>query len=563
MALIGSIAIDMKVTTMKLVKGVNSGRLSIAAFAAEAGKAGAFVGQGLTSAFTSMSPVLKNFTKGIFQAGAAITSGLGRAIIGVGRVFVGAIETLTRYGTVLTFLAGVALKHVITGSIALGEQTDRARIVFGQFADEVIDQSKLMADAFGISRREFIQSASAFGTIFEGVGYTQKDAAALSIHFVKLATDLSSLVHIPVAEAMEKIQSGLAGQIRPLREVGVFMSDDLVKIKAVSMGLAKQGEELTEAQKVQARVAFITEKLAIANGNLALTATSAANEMRSLSGRISNLGDTVGTALASIVGPALDDLNVAVQALTIRWNETSYAANAASVGVIGSAQAQTTAIGVVQRAIGWVADAWQDVRIAGVMAWQAIQQAVAATLDKVVYFIDELDRTLHQFAMMGNKTSGLSDSIKQLANGTHVLADETAAAVQKSLLLPRAHEQVDAYFERAREQIKLARQELTKPGVDITKLAPIAPAAAAAQAKIEGPKFASAMLAGSREANNAVLRAQFGGAGMPGNEPAKATAKNTERTVTVLEKIAAKLDAAVNQKVNDIAFGLAGMVGNF
>src|SRR5262249_46246981 len=149
-----------------------------------------------------------------------------------------------------------------TAATALGEQADRSRIVFGQFAQGVIADADLMSQAYGVARSSYLASASAFGSIFKGVGYDDKAAAQLSVHFVRLATDLSSFAHIPIQDALEKIQSGLAGQVRPLREVGVFMSDDLIKAKAVSMGIAKMGTELSESQKVQARVAFITEKLA-------------------------------------------------------------------------------------------------------------------------------------------------------------------------------------------------------------------------------------------------------------------------------------------------------------
>ena len=246
-------------------------------------------------------------------------------------------------GTLATgFLAAKAteaavqgLTHIAKGAIALGEQTDRARIVFGDFSEDLIAQSNLMATAFGVSRKEFIGSASALGTIFEGVGYAQGDAEKLSLHFVKLATDLSSLVHIPVKDALEKIQSGLAGQVRPLREVGVFMSDDLVKTYAYTHGIAALNTELNESQKVQARVGFITEKLAIANGNLAATAGSAANQVRSLAGRFENLSDTVGTAILSILGPAFDDLNTGIMALQSAWDQSAMAALSASSGVLG------------------------------------------------------------------------------------------------------------------------------------------------------------------------------------------------------------------------------------
>jgi hypothetical protein len=51
--------------------------------------------------------------------------------------------------------------------------------------------------------------------------------------------------------ALEKLRAGLVGEVEPLRTLGVNLSAATVKLKAMEMGLAKEGEELTAAQKAQ------------------------------------------------------------------------------------------------------------------------------------------------------------------------------------------------------------------------------------------------------------------------------------------------------------------------
>ena len=167
-------------------------------------------------------------SKAMEQFGTVATSGIGLVTKGLDMVtgaitsvvdgLMGLAKTALIAGAALAGIAAIAIKGMVEKAMALGEQADRARVVFGAFADDIIKQATLMNTAFGVSKTQFIEAASAMGSMFKASGYSQENAAKLSIHFTKLATDLASLVHIPVQEAMEKIQSGLVGMDRPLRE---------------------------------------------------------------------------------------------------------------------------------------------------------------------------------------------------------------------------------------------------------------------------------------------------------------------------------------------------------
>ena len=368
-----------------------------------------------------------------------------------------AVNQLGRFAAIAGGIAAVAIAKVAQGAVVLGEQTDRARIVFGDFADKVIAQAKLMAEGFGVSKTEFVQAASAFGTIFEGVGYIKKDAADLSMHFVKLATDLTSLVHIPVAEAMEKIQSGLAGQVRPLREVGVFMSEETIKAQALKMGLHALGGELSEQQKIQARVAFITEHLKIATGNLAATAGSAGNEVRGLSGRFSNLADTVGTALLGFIGPAVDELQVGIQALSIAWDRSSMAALSASTGVLGGVQEQTQGIGYLQMAIGKIADVWQTVGLGFAWLQTRVTDGLIWMVENLNGFAQGIGQIVSYFT--GVKVAAADFTATWLEDLKRMRAEQEKTFTAK-LVAPLASDEINRAFEESRKKIEAARKEL-------------------------------------------------------------------------------------------------------
>lgn len=405
-----------------------------------------------------------------------------------------------------------------------------------------------------------MRAASAFGTIFQGVGYTDEAAAKLSVHFVKLATDLSSLTHIPVEEAMEKIQSGLAGQIRPLREVGVFMTEASVETYAYAHGIAQLGTELTEQQKVQARIGFITQALAKAQGNLALTAGSAANQIRSLAGRFENLKDSIGTALLGFLVPILEDLNVGIQALQMAWERSGLAAGAAAAGVLGGAQAQVQSIGVVQKAIMWAVNAWQHFKIVGVDVAVAIGKAmltIADALRPAAYLLAGIAGTM-QALLTGSIEAGQAIS-KGIINGFeqgYVKVQDTRRELMKFNEIQKAAAPpslviADA-FDKARADIDATRKGLAaEPALDPNKIKPVAEAARAGV-----PKFANAVSAGSQEAANAVLKARYGGAAS--GDPGKQTAQNTAKTVDLLTRAVGRLDEMAKQKAADFGAMLGG-----
>lgn len=425
-------------------------------------------------------------------------------------------------------VAAIGIGKAVGNAMNLGEQVNRADVAFGAFAGGVIKQAEMMADAFGVSKIEFIQNASALGQMFKGAGYSEQAAADLSVHFIKLATDLSSIVNIPFKEALEKIQSGLAGQVRPLRDVGVFMSEEAVQTYAVAHGMAKLKEELTEVQKVQARVGFITESLSYAQGDLAKTADSAANQLRQFWGEVDNLSTSLGQVLLPVVGAVLSDLNTGLMTLQIAWNNSATAAVNASMGVIGATEGQTQAIGFVQKAIGGIADAWNFVKGAFKIMQSYVTQGLADLMGVLSTMLQFVDKAITK---LGGKSRGLGLTLKEVSKDLRALSGKQFEEAGTLFNAPPS-EAIDKAFEEARKKTAALRAELLKTKIDVNSIKPnITPKTQ------EGKeiKFAHAMEQGSSEATNTILRSRYGG-GQTNKENAK-IAQNTGKSAETLKGI--------------------------
>jgi hypothetical protein len=201
------------------------------------------------------------------------------------------------------------------------------------------------------------------------------------------------------------------------------------------------------------------------------------------------------------------------------------------VGVVGAVGETANSMGYLQQAVGFVADAFQTLKI----GFYAVQSFITSGISAIVQGFSGLGSALDYIVekLTGAKL-GIGDFMDAYAEDLGRLSATQYAAFQTELARPAASESVNASFAAAQERIKAMRTEATKPGVDVTQFKPTEGLAAP---KSTDTKFASAARVGSSEATNAILRSRYGG-GAGGRQPEEQTAKNTARTVQLLERIA-------------------------
>ena len=198
-------------------------------------------------------------------------------------------------GVTAPVIAGLAL--AVKGASDLGESMNKTNVVFGASATAIHAWSATSATAFGLSRQESEEAAGTFGNLFKTMGTSQGESAKMSRSMVELASDLASFNNIPITDALDKLRSGLVGEAEPMRALGVLLSEGAVKAEAYRMGIAKNGAELTEAQKVQARYSLILGQTADAQGDFARTSTGMANKSRIMAAQFKDLGASLGESV--------------------------------------------------------------------------------------------------------------------------------------------------------------------------------------------------------------------------------------------------------------------------
>lgn len=329
-------ALGVVVAAGATVGTVVAGRL-LAIVGASSAAAGAVVklGQGVLRAsnyFSSLGDVArKTFTQifhlgtlGVFKkmsadaaAARGVVGGLGGSIRSVGR------DLLVAFGAVgLVYKFVEFLKGGITAASKLNETVNASKVIFESSYGVVKAQADEMNKLYGISKQAQLDVASGYGAMAQSAKFTTAESAKLANEMTALAANLSSSRDLPFAEAAEKIKSALAGQSEPLIKYGVLIDEDAVKAYALSHGLATSAKSIDAHAKMSARAAIIAQGLSYAQGDLANTADSAANQFRKAGGGMATFAEMIGTLLLPAVNLGTTAFNDLL-AMTIETFETN------------------------------------------------------------------------------------------------------------------------------------------------------------------------------------------------------------------------------------------------
>ena len=241
--------------------------------------------------------------------------------------------------------AATSVKLVALGSDA--EETENVTgLAFGEMKGAAESWAADFAKATGSSRFESVELVSDLGLIVKGMGFTEEASLGMSSRMVELAADMASAKNVPLDVALEKIRAGLIGESEPLRTMGVLLSEARVKQEAYSSGLAETGAELTNTQKVQARMNIILADSAAMHGDLINTQGSVANQWRAIKNRVFDVATALGQKLLPIASSVLAKLGEWVQkgADLITWITESEGRMKAFGAVLA---------GVVVTGLGW------------------------------------------------------------------------------------------------------------------------------------------------------------------------------------------------------------------
>ena len=215
-------------------------------------------------------------------------------------------KTMSTFVTAPLLAAGTA--SVIMAS-DFNESMNKVDVAFASSSQAVKDFAKTSLTSFGIAEGTALDMAALFGDMATSMGLGVGEASKLSTSLVGLAGDLSSFKNINIKEATTALNGIFTGETESLKRLGVIMTETNLKTYALSQGMTKQYDTMSQAEKVMLRYNYVMANTKNAQGDFARTNEGAANQMRMFGEGVKQLSAQFGQVMLPAVTSIVSSLN--------------------------------------------------------------------------------------------------------------------------------------------------------------------------------------------------------------------------------------------------------------
>lgn len=199
----------------------------------------------------------------------------------------------------------LAGKNMVTAASDYEENLNKIDVAFGKSSDTVTAWAENATKQFGLSKNQALESTALFGDMATSMGLAQSDAADMSMSLAGLAGDLASFKNIGIDQAMTALSSVFTGETESLKQLGIVMTQTNLDAFALANGFGKTTSEMSQAEQVQLRYAYVMAMTTNAQGDYARTADGTANSMRTFQGAVDNLNIALGEHLLPLLTPLI------------------------------------------------------------------------------------------------------------------------------------------------------------------------------------------------------------------------------------------------------------------
>lgn len=192
--------------------------------------------------------------------------------------------------------------QAVTESNKYQEDLNLFTVALGQYAAEAQNYAEKVSDVLGIDPAQWLRNQGVFNTLLTGFGDTADRAQLMSQNLTQLGYDISSFFNISIEDAMQKLQSGISGELEPLRRLGYDLSQARLEQTALNLGIKESVSAMTQAEKAELRYYAIMTQVTTAQGDMARTLEAPANQLRILQAQVTQAARAIG----NIFIPALN-----------------------------------------------------------------------------------------------------------------------------------------------------------------------------------------------------------------------------------------------------------------
>tara|TARA_R100001443_G_scaffold1147_1_gene4430 strand:+ start:5147 stop:6880 length:1734 start_codon:yes stop_codon:yes gene_type:complete len=305
------------------------------------------------------------------------------------------------------------------------EIESKFNVVFGDTAVLVSAWATTLGETVGRASIDLKSMASTIQDTFVPLGFARDASAKLSTQLVELALDVASFNNAADQDVLQAFQSALVGNHETVRRFGIVITEAALKEEAFKSGIITTNRELTNQEKVQARLNLLFDGSADAIGDLERTQGSFVNRTKQLNKAYSDLSRDLGEALLPIMNVVVFLTKEFLEAVDLEKIK-SYGV---AVGVIGGAWKSYI---IYQMGATAALNSFKKAMIkTGIMA---LVVGLGFLIDKLNIFAGEVDNTEEDLKDLAKQLENLDASLTSTDEGaenfTETLKQMTAEEKQ-------------------------------------------------------------------------------------------------------------------------------------
>lgn len=187
----------------------------------------------------------------------------------------------------------------------MGESQERAEKFVNTFSN-----------GLGIDDSDVRKYISNFKSLTDSFGMTGEASYIMSKNLTQLSYDLAAFKGISVDDAMQKLKSGIAGEIEPMRAIGIALDEASLQEVAYANGIKQRVSTMTRAQKTELLYYQIMHRTTQAQGYFGKTLITPQTALITIRAEFTKLGRAIGNIFIPILMAAIPYVKAITQVLT-------------------------------------------------------------------------------------------------------------------------------------------------------------------------------------------------------------------------------------------------------
>ena len=190
----------------------------------------------------------------------------------------------------------------------------------GELTRQAIDQQAELANKYGLTNLQMKQGATELSTYYKALGFADQAIADMLPSQTQLIADMMAFADVPFADALGDFKSALMGNHEAVDKYGISLGESTMNESSYAKELGKTVSQMTESEKVSARMNVMMEQSADYTGLAEEEAKSFTAQMKLLKSQVDEGAGAIMQRLLPTLEPLVEKLRDAVTGV-VAWAE--------------------------------------------------------------------------------------------------------------------------------------------------------------------------------------------------------------------------------------------------